>query len=58
MKAPLNDDFTFINERAARTIGFKPFDYKKAGVYGSNKWIEKAKEGNSVHKEFLQATGL
>lgn len=58
MKAPLNDDFTFINERAARAIGFKPFDYKKAGVYGCNKWIEKAKEGNSVHEEFLQATGL
>lgn len=58
MKAPLNDDFTFINERAARTIGFKPFDYKKAGVYGSDAWLKKAQEGNSVHKEFLQATGM
>ncbi len=58
MKAPLEEDFTFRKEKAIKKIKFKPFDYKKAGVYGSNKWIEKAKEGNSVHKEFLQATGL
>jgi hypothetical protein len=26
-----------------KKIGFKPFDYSKAGVYGSAEWIEIAK---------------
>ena len=42
MKDPLADDFSFKKMSAARKIGFVPFDYKKAGVYGSEEWRRKA----------------
>ena len=42
MKNPLADDFSFKKMSAARKIGFKPFDYSKAGVYGSEEWRRKA----------------
>jgi hypothetical protein len=28
----------------ALKIGFKPFDYSKAGVYGNKKWIKLARD--------------
>ena len=31
-------DFHFNNTRAIRKIRFMPFDYSKAGVYGSDEW--------------------
>ncbi len=31
-------DFRFNNTRAIRKIRFMPFDYSKAGVYGSDEW--------------------
>ncbi len=38
-------DFTFRKgATAAARIGFKPFDYAKAGVYGSADWVKLAKE--------------
>lgn len=33
-----NDDFRFKSRYAKRKIGFKPFDYEKAGVCGSEEW--------------------
>ncbi|MDO5570770.1 MAG: right-handed parallel beta-helix repeat-containing protein [Bacteroidales bacterium] len=36
-------DFHFKSEKTVKEIGFVPFDYNKAGVYGDKKWKEKAK---------------
>ncbi len=38
------NDFSLKPDAAALKIGFKPFDYTKAGVYGGPAWIKKAKE--------------
>lgn len=35
-------DFRFKNKGIAKKIGFVPFDFTKAGVYGSAEWKEKA----------------
>ncbi len=40
---PYNFDFTVRNTKAIEKIGFTPFDYQKAGVYGPKQWREKAK---------------
>ena len=42
-KDPYRLDFHFKNQKAIRKIRFKPFDYEKAGVYGSDEWIQKAR---------------
>ena len=39
---PQQFDFRFKNASVAKKIGFKPFDYSKAGVYGSDAWMKKA----------------
>lgn len=36
------DDYTFTSLKNVRKIGFKPYDYTKAGVYGSSEWRKKA----------------
>ena len=36
-------DFTLTNLRAAKKIGFKPFDTSQAGVYGDAAWKAKAR---------------
>ena len=45
-------DFTFNNERNIQRIGFKPFDYSKAGVYGSTEWKNRAKLADSILNNF------
>ncbi|MDF1754556.1 MAG: right-handed parallel beta-helix repeat-containing protein [Verrucomicrobiales bacterium] len=40
---PKADDFRLKDSSPAKEIGFVPFDYQKAGVYGSEAWIAKAK---------------
>lgn len=35
-------DFRLKQDTISQTIGFKPFDYSKAGVYGDPLWIEKS----------------
>jgi hypothetical protein len=37
-------DFQLKPDSPAFKIGFKPFDYSKAGVYGSTAWIDKARQ--------------
>jgi hypothetical protein len=39
-----NYDFRLKPNSPALMIGFKPFDYSKAGVYGPPAWINKAKD--------------
>ena len=39
-----NYDFRLKPNSPALKIGFKPFDYSKAGVYGVPDWLNKAKE--------------
>ncbi|OIN56110.1 right-handed parallel beta-helix repeat-containing protein [Arsenicibacter rosenii] len=39
---PLAYDFRFRSQATAKKIGFTPFDYTKAGVYGSAAWKKKA----------------
>ena len=45
MNAPQEGDFSFKSKKNIRKIRFKPFDYRKAGVYGSDEWREKANSG-------------
>lgn len=49
---PEDYDFQIINNRNIRRIGFKPFDYTKAGVYGDASWVEKAKLADDVLQAF------
>jgi hypothetical protein len=41
---PDNRDFHLQADSPALKVGFKPFDYTQAGVYGNLDWIEKATE--------------
>ena len=49
---PLHGDFTFKSLKTARKIGFKPFDYSRAGVEGDQAWKEKAKMKPEEIEEF------
>ena len=49
---PVNYDFRFKNTSVARKIKFKPFDYSKAGVYGSEAWKEKARMSAEMEKKY------
>lgn len=36
------DDYALLSRKNVRKIGFEPFDYSQAGVYGDKEWREKA----------------
>jgi len=50
---PQNLDFHLKPDSPALKLGFKPFDYTKAGVYGDPEWIKKA---NSITFPPLEIT--
>ncbi|MEX0824600.1 MAG: right-handed parallel beta-helix repeat-containing protein, partial [Pirellulaceae bacterium] len=68
---PAEGDFSLAPDSPARQIGFEPFDYSKAGVYGDSEWVAKANEETypplqiipdppplSIHDNFeMQAVG-
>jgi parallel beta-helix repeat protein len=47
-----NFDFHFKSLKVARKIGFAPFDYTKAGVYGDQDWKGLAKLDPGLMQEF------
>lgn len=49
---PSGFDFRLKNRRVARKIGFKPFDYSQAGVYGTDEWRQKAQIDPSMEEAF------
>ena len=49
---PEKYDFRIKNASVVKKIGFKPFDYSKAGVYGSDEWVKKARLSAGFEKEF------
>ncbi len=49
---PEGFDFHFKSNSVARKIKFIPFDYSKAGVYGSQEWIELAGFDPGLAKKF------
>lgn len=49
-----NFDFTFKRRKTIRKINFQPFDYTKAGVYGSDEWVKKARMTKSRAQLFDQ----
>ncbi|MVZ64423.1 right-handed parallel beta-helix repeat-containing protein [Sphingobacterium sp. DK4209] len=52
---PANFDFRFKNDKIIKKIGFKKFDYTKAGVYGDSAWKEKAVLSKQIENDFDQA---
>ena len=49
---PEHYDFRFKSKRVARKIGFKPFDYTEAGVYGNQEWKNKALLSQELKDKF------
>jgi hypothetical protein len=47
-------DFEIRNKKAIRSIGFKPFDYTRAGVYGSSSWKELARFDPELARQFSE----
>jgi len=50
--APGSFNFGFKNLDLCKKIGFKPFDYSLAGVYGSDEWKKKAEMSAERIKQF------
>lgn len=48
-------DFRIRNKGVLRKIGFKEFDYSKAGVYGSDEWVKLAAFDPAMAARFDQA---
>jgi hypothetical protein len=51
---PAVQDFTVRNKKGLRSIGFKSFDYTKAGVYGSSAWKELAQFDPELARQFSE----
>jgi hypothetical protein len=49
---PEKFDFNFVDLSVAEKIGFKPFDYSKAGVYGNEDWVNKARLAPELLQQF------
>ena len=49
---PQNFDFTIKKLALMKQIGFVPFDYSKAGVFGSTEWTELAKFDNRLAEKY------
>ena len=49
---PAQFDFNIRNTTLIRKIGFKPFDYSQAGVYGTDDWKKTAAFDPATAKEF------
>lgn len=47
-----NFDFEITNKSNTNKIGFMPFDYSKAGVYGEEKWQKKARLPENIITAF------
>lgn len=52
------DNFRFKSSKSIRKIGFKQWDYSKAGVYGSDVWKRKALLPQTTVDEFKKAVAL
>jgi hypothetical protein len=52
---PESFDFRFRRQSVARKIGFSPFDYSKAGVYGDQEWKDKAMLSEELKESFDKA---
>jgi hypothetical protein len=52
---PEHFDFILTTEQFVRKTRFKKFDYSKAGVYGNDEWLKKAKLQESTLKKFDEA---
>ncbi len=52
---PANFDFRVMNKSLMHQIGFKAFDYSKAGVYGSKEWKKLALFDPAKSKAFDEA---
>ena len=47
-----NFDFRLHKTKVVKRIGFVPFDYSTAGVYGNKEWMKKARLSDEISKEF------
>lgn len=48
-------DFRIKNKALMKKIGFKPFDYSRAGVYGDEKWKKLSEFDPAVAKKYDEA---
>lgn len=55
---PREGDFRLQTSSAVKKIGFKPFDYSKAGVYGESEWKQKARLSTQRENEFKRIVDL
>lgn len=53
-----NDDYTLRSTKVVKRIDFKPFDYKQAGVYGSEEWISRARLSDDLVADFEAVSKL
>jgi hypothetical protein len=54
-KDPINLDFHFKSLKVAKKIGFVPFDYSRAGVYGEEVWKNLSKLDPELLRKFDEA---